>query len=261
MATRATALCNAARNVGTSAAIRETPGSAQIRHFATANALSAVHRAKENPSGNIGLTTRSSGLPMSVGARIVTSARQPLSSSVSTQRASMARYRFLQIIFVGTLWSSTGFALDGPLFQVTLEPSAPQVGAELFVRFSNIPGACGFPISPLFNTQSAGSDLHTFVDLVDYEYCPSLPDSERFSLGLLPSGVTSVSIFVCGFSPPGVTTCDSLPTWQFSFQPQPSIFTPVPALSSIGATLLSVLLLGIGACCRYRPAAGRAGGC
>ncbi len=130
----------------------------------------------------------------------------------------MVRLRQVLVLVMIGLVSPSAFAVVGDAFEVTLEPNPPQVGVELFVRFTNIPEQCAPPIPAAYNTQRVASELQTFVNSSDEVFCPSKTESARYSLGVLPAGVTSLSIFGCGFAPPGVYVCGSSPGWQLFFE-------------------------------------------
>jgi hypothetical protein len=159
----------------------------------------------------------------------------------------MIHLKFLLFVAGSVLWSLPALALHWSGLEVTLEPAIPQVGAELFVRFASLAGACSTPIQAPSRQERVRSELRVFVNIEDYVNCPGELQSERFSLGVLPTGVTSVSIYGCVFpQAPGRPPCGSVPTWQFSVG-QASASIAVPAMSRVGSTLLYVALLLIGA--------------
>ena len=96
--------------------LKRAPISALVRPFqAQATTVSAVCQAGFAPFRRCGLTIRSSGLPMSVCAKISRRRRQPLNSSVRLRRVGRASVGV--VIFLHTLSHAAAARLEKSVLQ------------------------------------------------------------------------------------------------------------------------------------------------
>ena len=195
------------------------------------------------------LTIRSSG-PLRRAAVTSCGTRQrPLNSSVSgailvTQNRSSKTL----VAFVALATSALALGTE-----LSVEPTPLKTGSELIVHLSSTRyGNCwDGPLPHVSSHGAAGGVLRVFVTSTDYVECHATPLDARVSLGLIPAGVGTVLVYLCGDNPvppypgepiPEYPGCSSAPSSPVTVL-EPAI-RAVPVLTGVwGILSLSVLLL------------------